>query len=111
MASRIGLVNLPLACVLVRVLESQFRRHRLVWNYAPVEVGVLVAVVYFLLLSVKVLLGLCLMGHAGQRYRERVEKHEKHTREEAAARSAGRKTVEDFMKMKRYMIHKSRVPM
>ena len=81
------------------------------FNYAVIEVCALVAAVYLFLLCVKVLLGLCLMGHAGQRFRERLEKNEKHAAAEAAARAAGRKTVHDFMKMKRYMIHKSRVPM
>ena len=111
-SSRIGLVNLPLACVLIRVIESQFRRHRLVWNYHIGEMIVLVVATYLFLLLVKVLLGLCLMGHAGQRYRDRLEKDDmkKATSEDGSA-AAGRKTVEDFMKMKRYMIHKSRVPM
>ena len=68
-ASRIGLVNLPLAVVVVRVLLTQFARQTP--SYTASQVFSIAIMAYMCLLAFKMLLDLCLMTHAAAEFNKK----------------------------------------
>ena len=68
-ASRIGLVNLPLAVVVVRVLLTQFTRQAA--SYSVMQLSAVAGMCYICVLAFKMLLGLCLMSHAAYEFNKK----------------------------------------
>jgi hypothetical protein len=69
-ASRIGLLNLPLAVAVVRVLLTQFAYQNPA--YTTLQLQIVIGMMYLCLLAFKMLLGLCLMSHAAWEFNKKV---------------------------------------
>ena len=87
-ANRIGLVNLPLAVFVVRVLLTQFTR----MEYTRWQLCAVAAMSFLILLAFKILLGLCLMTHAAWEF----------NRKERAAASASNMSTDEQVRIDRH---------